>query len=94
MQRVIDMNFLEWAFVLWNGIVLLVYGYDKLKSKGKGQRVPEKTLLWLGAIFGGAGALGGMYLFRHKTKHRRFWVLNTLSLILQLVLLGFYLTNL
>ncbi len=87
------MNISEWVFILWNGIVLLIYGYDKLKSKGSGRRIPEKTLLLLGAAFGAAGALSGMYLFRHKTKHRRFWVLNTLSLILQLALLGFYLSR-
>ncbi len=84
------MTVLEWVFVAYNGLVALVYGYDKLKSKGKGRRVPERTLLLLGFCFGAMGALFGMELFRHKTKHRRFWVYNILFLILQLGLVGFY----
>lgn len=85
------MTVLEWVLVLYNGVVALIYGYDKLKSKGTGRRVPERTLLLLGFCFGAAGALFGMELFRHKTKHRRFWVYNTLFLLLQGLLLGFYL---
>lgn len=85
------MNLFEWVYVIYNGIVLLVYGYDKLKSKSNGRRVPERTLLLLGLCFGAVGALLGMELFRHKTKHRRFWVWNTLFLLLQGALLGIYL---
>ena len=82
---------LEWAFLIYNLFVFLVYGYDKLKSKGSGRRVPERTLLLLGFCFGAVGALLAMEFFRHKTKHRRFWVYNTLLLMLQVALLGFYL---
>ncbi len=84
------MTVMEWVYVIYNGFVALVYGYDKLKSKGQGRRVPERTLLLLGFFFGAVGALFGMELFRHKTKHRRFWVYNTLFFILQAGLLGFY----
>lgn len=85
------MNGLEIAVAAWNAVVLLLYGYDKLKSKGNGRRVPERTLLLSGFLFGAVGALCGMYLFRHKTKHRYFWVWNTLFLVLQGAGLLFYL---
>lgn len=36
------------------------------------QRIPEKTLLVVAAIGGSIGAILGMWLFRHKTKHLYF----------------------
>ena len=49
-----------------------VFGIDKKRAK-KGQwRIPEKTL-FLSAILGGSiGAILGMYIFHHKTKHWYF----------------------
>mgnify|MGYP002513794108 CR=1 FL=1 len=45
---------------------------DKLYAKKKLWRIPEATLLGI-AVFGGSiGAIAGMYLFRHKTKHWYF----------------------
>ena len=59
-----------------NAIGVLLYGLDKLFSKQKGHyRSPERVLLWLARIGGGAGCWLGMLLFRHKTKHIRFKVL-------------------
>ena len=37
-------------------------------------RISEKTLLTCTWLFGGVGALIGMRVFRHKTKHRAFTV--------------------
>lgn len=64
-----------WAFC--------AYGADKRRAKKRQRRIPEKNLLWLGFLGGAAGALMGMSLFRHKTKHGRFWVVNLLGLIWQ-----------
>ena len=58
------------------------YGADKLKAKQGARRVPEKVLLSL-SFFGGApGGILGMLLFRHKTKHWYFWLVNFLGLAL------------
>lgn len=65
------------------------YGADKRKAK-KGQwRVKESVLLGLGVFGGAIGALLGMKIFRHKTKHWYFWAVNIAGLILQIVVFIF-----
>ena len=60
--------------LIWNIAVMLIYGLDKLKAKKGAWRIPEKTLLLLALLLGAPGALIGMELFRHKTKHRLFTI--------------------
>ena len=56
-----------------NVLTFCVYGADKRRAKIPGaRRVPEKTLLGLAAIGGSLGALAGMRVFRHKTRHWYF----------------------
>ncbi len=56
-----------------NVLTFCVYGADKRRAKIPGaRRVPEKTLLGLAAIGGSLGALLGMRVFRHKTRHWYF----------------------
>jgi uncharacterized membrane protein YsdA (DUF1294 family) len=43
-------------------------------------------LLGLGFFGGAIGAIAGMELFRHKTKHWYFWVVNILGLLWQAAL--------
>ena len=53
-------------------IAFVLFGADKEKAVRKRRRIPEKTL-FLSAWLGGApGALLGMLVFRHKTRHKRF----------------------
>ena len=46
--------------------------YDKRCAKAGKWRVPEKTLFVTAAIGGSIGAIAGMLVFRHKTKHWYF----------------------
>lgn len=69
--------------VLINVISLGAFALDKQKSIEHKWRIPEKTLLFLAAIGGAAGALLGMKLFRHKTRHPRFSIGVPVLLILQ-----------
>ena len=55
-----------------NIVTFAVYGIDKYKAKKGAWRIPEKVLFLLPVIGGSVGALSGMYIFRHKTKHWYF----------------------
>ena len=59
------MKFLPY-FAIYNVVVLLIYGADKLFAKLKTRRIPEKLLIFIALIFGAYGALCGMVLFHHK----------------------------
>lgn len=79
---------LSWVLA-WTLIAFVLMGADKWKARHESRRIPEKTL-FLSAILGGSlGALAGMYLFRHKTKHRSFTIGMPLILILQIALVLF-----
>ena len=71
-------------------IAFISYGVDKRKSKKNKWRTPEKVLLGLGFFGGAIGAIAGMELFRHKTKHWYFWVVNILGLLWQVALGVFF----
>ncbi|MCH5252767.1 MAG: DUF1294 domain-containing protein [Lachnospiraceae bacterium] len=72
-----------------NLAALFAMGLDKSKAKRRAWRIPERTLFLLSFIGGSIGALAGMYLFRHKTKHKKFVIGMPLILILYLVIACF-----
>ena len=67
-------------------VTFLAYGLDKRKAKKKRWRTPESVLLGLGFFGGSVGALIGMNLFRHKTRHWYFWAVNVAGLVLHAVI--------
>ena len=69
-----------------------LYGLDKLKAKKGLWRIRESTLLLVAVLGGSLGALLGMELFRHKTKHWQFKVLVLVFLILHIAL-GVYIVK-
>lgn len=73
-----------------NILTFLIYGADKWKAKRDKWRIPEDTLIWLAIVGGSVGALLGMYLFRHKTKHRKFQIGIPVILLIQAGLLYFF----
>jgi uncharacterized membrane protein YsdA (DUF1294 family) len=70
------------AVFVTNLAVFLLYGWDKAKARSNGWRIPERTLL-LSSFAGPFGALAGMRLFRHKTRHLSFVLVVTAAVILQ-----------
>ena len=68
-------------------IAFFAYGIDKRRAKRRKWRIPESLLLGLGVFGGAVGALIGMNLFRHKTRHLYFWLINLLALAAQIALL-------
>ena len=73
--------------VLINLAAFILYGADKKRARKKEWRISEKTLFLAAIIGGSAGALAGMYFFRHKTKHWYFRIGIPLILLLQVLLL-------
>ena len=70
--------------VLINLAAFILMGLDKRKAKKNLWRIPEKTL-FLSAILGGsAGAIAGMYVFHHKTRHWYFVIGIPLILVIQI----------
>ena len=74
--------------LLINLLAFCAMGLDKRKAKRSGaRRIPERTLFLLALAGGSPGAIGGMFLFRHKTRHWYFrWGLPAI-LLLQLAVL-------
>lgn len=62
---------LVWMAII-NSIAFIMYGVDKYKSVHHKWRIPESTLLLLALAGGSIGAMLGMQVFRHKTKHLKF----------------------
>ena len=65
--------------ILINATGLLIMMIDKKKARRGSWRIPERTLLSVALLGGSIGALAGMYLFRHKTKHPKFSIWVTLA---------------
>ncbi len=89
---------LQWFIVLWlicfNCIAFILMGLDKRKAKRGLYRIPERRLFLFTALFGSAGGLLGMYLFRHKTRHWKFRIgfpaLFIVHVVLIVLLLRYY----
>ena len=74
-----------------NIIAFIVYGVDKWKARKNQWRIPEKKLLFLAIIGGSVGALAGMYIFHHKTLHKKFIIGVPVILMLQIIFIyGIY----
>ena len=80
-------SLLLWVLI-WTLIAFALMGIDKWKARHGSRRIPERVLFLTAALGGSAGALAGMYLFRHKTRHRSFTLGMPLILVLQIVLLA------
>ena len=71
---------LVWLAVI-NLLTFIVYGADKRRARKGKWRVPEKTLFLLPLLGGSIGALLGMRVFHHKTKHWYFvWGISAILL--------------
>lgn len=73
--------------LLINAIGFLLMLVDKYKAKRNLWRIPEATLMGVAAIGGSIGTIAGMNLFRHKTKHPKFYIGLPAILALQIILI-------
>ena len=74
------------VYALISVISFVLYFADKKKAQKNKWRIKEATLLGFGFFGGAIGALLGMKIFRHKTKHWYFWAVNIIGLIWQIAL--------
>ena len=78
------MKYILMYLLLINAVAFLLMLVDKIKAKKNKWRIRESTLI-LSAVLGGSpGALAGMYLFRHKTRHLQFTIGIPVILALQI----------
>lgn len=68
------MKYLYIYLLIINAAGFLLMLADKQKARKKKWRIPESTLMTVAAIGGSLGSLLGMYAFRHKTKHPKFYI--------------------
>ena len=87
------MKYLILFLLITNLITFIVFGIDKRKAVKGRWRIPEKTLLLMGLVFGSVGQLLGMKVFRHKTNKWYFWFCGMLSLVIQIVIIYKIFTN-
>ena len=78
------MRYLPYYLILANLAAFILMGVDKSRARRHRWRVPERTLFLCAALGGSAGAIGGMWLFRHKTRHWYFVVGMPVILALQI----------
>lgn len=72
--------------IIINAAALLLMLIDKQKAKHGKWRISEKTLIGTALLGGSIGAILGMNIFRHKTKHPKFSIGLPLILAVQIML--------
>ena len=77
------MRYLLCYLILANLAALVLMGLDKSRARRHRWRIPERTLFLCALLGGSAGAIAGMWLFRHKTRHWYFVLGMPAILVLQ-----------
>lgn len=72
------------ALIVMSVITFCLYGADKRRAKKGAWRISERTLLLCALCMGSLGALIGMRVFRHKTKHTQFVILVPLFCVIDI----------
>ncbi len=82
------MKIWQWYLLIVNAAAFAAFGIDKLLAKMDARRIPERVLFGFAIIGGSPGAIIGMRLFHHKTKHRSFALGLPAILIMQIALVA------
>ena len=72
--------------IIINLLGFFAMGIDKWKAKRGSWRIPENTLFMFTILGGGIGTIAGIYVFRHKTKKKKFTIGMPAIFILEVVL--------
>lgn len=71
-----------------NIAAFIMYYADKRKAVKHRWRIPESTLIGIAAIGGSIGAFAAMRIFRHKTKHPKFYITIPLLIVIHLAIIA------
>ncbi|MGI6168989.1 MAG: DUF1294 domain-containing protein [Christensenellales bacterium] len=80
-------EFVWWVLAAWNVLCCVMMAADKRAARKGRRRIPKARLLGCGALFGAGGIVGGMLLFRHKTRQGAFAVGMPVALVVQCAVL-------
>lgn len=82
-----------WAWMIGvNLLTFALFGIDKRRAIHKRPRIAEAVLFAVSLLGGSVGALLGMQLFRHKTKHLSFLIGIPLCLLCNAAILYLFLS--
>ena len=70
-----------------NLTAFIMYFSDKTRAIKHRWRIPEATLLSIAALGGSLGAFAAMKVFRHKTKHPKFYITVPLLVIFHIAVI-------
>lgn len=76
--------------ILINLAAFIMFGADKARAVRGKWRISEAALIVSALLGGSVGALAGMRVFHHKTKHRKFTIGVPVILVLQIVFVLLY----
>lgn len=68
------MEYLYLYLLIINALSFTLMHIDKEKAKAGRWRIPEATLLGAAIMGGSVGMYLGMRVFRHKTRHPKFFI--------------------
>lgn len=74
-------------FIAVNIVSMSMFYIDKKRAVRHQWRISEATLLTSAFVGGSFGAAAGMKMFRHKTKHPKFYILVPLFMILHAMII-------
>ncbi|MDN4753961.1 DUF1294 domain-containing protein [Porphyromonadaceae bacterium W3.11] len=76
---------LLYYLIIINLLTFIIFGVDKWRAKAGKWRISEINLLLLVVMGGGIGAVLGMRVWRHKTKHKKFTLGVPIILLIQVL---------
>lgn len=68
------MEYIMYYLLIINALGFLLMNIDKYRARKKLRRISEINLYTVAIVGGALGELIGMYLVRHKTRHRKFTI--------------------
>lgn len=83
-------NYLIIYLIIINLFGFLLMGIDKKRAIKHQWRIKEKTLFLMAIIGGSVGSIIGMLTFHHKTKHKSFMMGMPLIMIVQILLICYF----